>query len=537
MIAGQGSQRVRRRGIAVEDHVREAGSRADVLAMSALLNCLIRELAQPQGGDYLLPAGGERFRVLPGRHPSGPELETGAGWRPLDLDGLVELVCRELRARTGVDNRLLAAEIRDSRDVVAAVLRARKSQDRPGAEAGPGLDGYLRSEQALVAGHRYHPAPKTRGGGAPERWLPYAPEAYAAFPLELLGVPEELLGAVGDTAALDGLWGDRAPAGYRVLPAHPWQLALLGDRPALRDGRVLRLGPTPQRAWATSSLRTVYLPEADLALKFSLDVRVTNDIRRLWLRDLRWLGPVDDLLAKAFADGPAGASVLSDRGYRTIAGPGGEDDEEAFAVLLRDGFGDRPRPLLAAGISEGFPGSPLDALSPGQAVEWWRRYVEQVVPPVLHAYARYGVVLECHLQNVLVGMDREGYPDRVVFRDHEGVKLLRERHGDLLASLGPDVPTPGVSAEHGWQRLVYCLVTNHLLEIAGAVAERCPESAGELWPLAREVFARWGDRPEVGRLLADPTVPAKTNLLLRWLDADGGDSAYTPLANPLATAR
>ena len=524
----------------------EPTDRADALAITALLNCLIRELARPEPSGYLLPHCGERFRVRQDRWPSRPELEcpelecpepecpgpeAAAGrWRALDLDGLVALAARELRARTGVDNPGLPAEIRDSREVAAALLRARGAA--PAAATGPGADPYLRSEQALLAGHRYHPAPKTRGGGPAARWLPYAPEAYASFPLTLLGVPEELLAGDGDTAALDRLWGGRAPEGYRVLPAHPWQLELLGDHAAWAEGRLLRLGATGERAWATSSLRTVYLPEADLSLKFSLDVRITNDIRRLWLRDLRWLAPVDDLLAKAFADGPATASLLADRGYRTV-GPAGADAHEAFAVLLRDGFGPAPRPLLAAGLSEGFPGSPPAGADPVAALDWWRRYVEQVVPPVLHAYLRHGVVLECHLQNVLVGMDRDGLPCRAVFRDHEGVKLVAERHGALLAALGPDVPTPGVPAGNGWQRLVYCLVTNHLLEIAGAVAEGRPGLAAELWPLAREVFTRYREHPEVRELLAAPTVPAKTNLLLRWLDADGGDSAYTPLANPL----
>jgi len=526
--------------------VGEATGRADALAVTALLNCLIRELARPEQGGYLLPGCGERFRVRWDRWPSGPELRQPGGWRALDLDALVRLAARELRARTGVDNAVLAAEIRDSRDVAAALLRARdrdrdrvrdrvRDRDRDlAAAAEPSGDPGLRSEQALLAGHRYHPAPKTRGGGPPAHWLPYAPEAYACFPLTLLGVRADLLTGDGDTAVLDRLWGDRAPAGYRVLPAHPWQLELLGEhgQSALRDGRLLRLGRTGERAWATSSLRTVYLPEPDLALKFSLEVRVTNDVRRLWLRDLRWLSTVDDLLAKVFADGPATASMLADRGYRTV-GPAGAEAHEAFAVLVRDGFGPAPHPLLAAGISEGFPGSPLEALTPERAVEWWRCYVEQVVPPVLHGYLRHGVVLECHLQNVLVGVDQDGYPSRAVFRDHEGVKLVAERHRALLASLGPDVPTPGIPADRGWQRLVYCLVTNNLLEIAGAVAERCPGAADELWPLARGVFARYGDHPEVSDLLTAPTVPAKTNLLLRWLNADGGDSAYTPLRNPL----
>jgi siderophore synthetase component len=495
---------------------------ADELAATAVLNCLIRELARPDGDGWLLPASGARFRVAAGRWPLSPERESAGGRQVLDLDGVVALARQELLARTGVDNRTLAAEIADSRDVVAAVLAARP-------EAAPGDDLYLRSEQALVAGHRYHPAPKTRGGGPPSRWLPYAPEARACFPLTLLGVPEELLAGAGDTGAIDRAWGAAAPAGYRVLPAHPWQLELLAGR----DPRLLHLGRTDEPAWATSSLRTVYLPGLDLSLKFSLEVRVTNDIRRLWLRDLRWLAAVDEVLAKAFADAPATASMLADRGYRT-AGLGGEDAYEAHAVLLRDGFGAGPRPLLAAGLSEGFPGSPLDGRDSERALEWWRRYVAQVVPPVLHAYFRHGVVLECHLQNVLVGMDADGLPGSAVFRDHEGVKLVAEQHGPLLASLGPDVPTPGVSAAHGWQRLVYCLVTNHLLEIAGAVAERHPRLAAELWPVARGVFADYGAQPELRELLSAPEIPAKTNLLLRWLGADGGDSAYTPLRNPLA---
>jgi siderophore synthetase component len=500
---------------------------ADLVALTGLLNCLVRELAQStDDGALVLPASGAVVRVAPGRWPSAPELRTAGGWQPLDLAGLIAVTERELEARTGVRNTTLAAEIRDSREVVAALLAAR-------AAARPADDLYLRSEQALLAGHRHHPAAKTRGGGPPGEWLPYAPEAYAAFPLRLLGVREDLLAGEGDSGAVDALWGERAPEGYRVLPAHPWQLQLIGDHPAGRDGRVIDLGVTAERAWATSSVRTVYLPEADLSLKFSLDVRITNDIRRLWLRDLRWLALVDELVAKAFADAPAGASMLADSGYRT-AGVGGEDAYEAYAVLVREGFGAGARPLLSAGLSEGFDGSPLAGLAAeARAVEWWRRYVERVVPPVLHAFFQHGVVLECHLQNVLVAMDADGMPSRAVFRDHEGVKLLTEQHAELLASMGPAVPTPGVDAGYGWERLVYCLVTNHLLEIAGAVAERCPAAAEELWPQARKIFQRFTDHPEIRDLLAAPSVPAKTNLLLRWTGADGGDSTYTPLANPL----
>ncbi|WP_431945570.1 IucA/IucC family protein [Actinacidiphila sp. bgisy167] len=513
----------------------DAWERAEALSATALLNCLLREVAEAAGEDggrlvHRLPATGRLLRTRPGRRPTGPELRTRDGWRPLPLEGLVEVASAELTARTGVTAPGLPAEIADSRDVLAALLEARDRTPPP-------ADPYLRSEQALVAGHRYHPAPKSRGGGPPESWLPYAPEAHASFPLTLLAVRADLLAGEGDTAVLDRLYPD-VPGGYRVLPAHPWQLALLGDLPAFHDGRLLRLGRTAVPAVPTASLRTVYLPEADLFLKFSLDVRITNDIRRLWRHDLRWLGPVDEVLR-----GVPEADVLSDRGYRTAA-LGGRDPYEALAVLVREGFGGHVRPgltpLLAAAVAEGYEGSPLAApgLTARDTLAWWEAYLRQVVPPVLHAYLRHGVVLECHLQNVLVAVDADGLPGQALFRDHEGVKLVEERHRELLRRRRrPDAAGPGVDAAHGWERLVYCLVTNNLLEIAGAAAERHPGLTPALWARARRFLQEWaaghGDPAPLRELLAAPHIPAKTNLLLRWTEADGAAARYQPLPNPL----
>ncbi|WP_042441985.1 IucA/IucC family protein [Streptacidiphilus jiangxiensis] len=530
-------------------------------AGTALLNCLVRELAEPRRGGasgYRLTGTGRTLSVGQGRWPQPPLAVDGV---PVPgFDALLALVEDEARARTGMDNATLAAEIRDSRDVVATLLAARASTtpaSHEGDRSDPGdrheqhdpYDLYLRSEQALLAGHRYHPAPKTRGGGVPESWLPYAAEAGARFPLTLLGVREDLLGGEGSTGAVDALWGDAAPPGYRVLPAHPWQLDLLRTGPtsapaqaAFADGRLRVLGRTEELVHATSSLRTVYLPDADLALKFSLEVRITNDIRRLWLRDLRWLRPVDEVLASL----PIAPLVLADQGYRTLAGHG-EDGWEAYAVLQREGFARRLRPgltpLLAAGVSEGFAGNPLDGLTAEQAFVWWLRYVELLAPPALDALRDHGVVLECHLQNVLVAVDGEGRPEQVLFRDHEGVKLTVERHGALLSRFGPDVPNPGVTAAKGRDRLLYCLVVNNLSEIAGAITARHPSLADELWPAARRLLTGLGDHAahaahaahaDYADVLDVPHIPGKTNLLLRWLDADGGDSTYTPLPNPLA---
>ncbi|MFC5636014.1 IucA/IucC family protein [Streptomyces bullii] len=511
-----------------DDAASRAGvaERADAYAAAPLLNCLLREVAEPVPGQgpggvrgavtgaggasgapderrvYRLPGGGRLLRVRGTRRPAEPELYRAGAWHRVGHPELVKLVAEELRRYTGVSNHELPAEMIDSREAVAALLTAR-------ARATPPEDPYLRSEQSLVTGHTHHPAPKARGGGPAAGWLPYAPEAHARFPLTLLGLREDTVAEEGDTSALDAL--GTAPPGYRLLPAHPWQLTLAGRglAEAFADGRLVRLGTTTFDVWPTAAIRTLYAPDHDLFLKVSLDVRITNDIRRLWRHDLLGLRRTDAATARALDGGPA--AWLSDRGYRTA-----DFAFEELAVIVRDGFAGRVRPgatpLLAAGLVEGFAGSPLGTAA--DPASWWEAYLAQVVPPALRAFADHGVVLEAHLQNTLVAVDAGGTPVQALFRDAEGVKLL-----------------PEVTRRAGWERLVYCLVVNHLTEVAGALAERHPGL--DPWPAARRELSRHG-LPEAEALLTAPTLPGKTNLLLRWTGADGADARYLPLPNPLA---
>ncbi|MEU2390557.1 IucA/IucC family protein [Streptomyces sp. NPDC007369] len=519
---------------------------ADARSAAPLLNCLLREAADPEGGGvHRLRGSGRLLRVRPGRRPAHPELGTAGGWHPLTHTELVKLVADELLRYTGTANDELPVEMADSREAIAALLAARSAAEPP-------EDPYVLSEQSLVMGHPHHPAPKARGGAPAASWLPYAPEAHARFPLVFLGLREDQVVEEGGPAAADAVDalaalqdGPRPPAGYRLLPAHPWQLELLDGSAAVRaafaDGRLLHLGRGRRDAWPTASVRTLYVPgggegagdggeagdgsgarggaAGDLFVKFSLDVRITNDVRRLWRHDLLKLRRTDAAVEAGFAalrSTGSNAAWLADRGYRTAAFA-----FEELAVLVRDGLRAHAVPgavpVLAAALAEGYAGSPLART--GDPAGWWRAYLRQVVPPVLELFARHGAVLEAHLQNTLVAFDGRGMPVQALFRDAEGVKLL---------------PEPDRAA--AWQRLVYCLVVNHLAEVAGALAEAHPGAAGLVWPAVREEFLRYDAErglPEVAELLAAPALPAKTNLLLRWTRADGADARYIPLPNPL----
>ncbi len=159
---------------------------------------------------------------------------------------------------------------------------------------------------------------------------------------------------------------------------------------------------------------------------------------------------------------------------------------------------------------EGFEDSPLNTLDDPAA--WWTAYLRQVVPPALEAFERHGVVIEAHLQNTVVAVDPAGLPVQALFRDAEGVKLLAE-----------------VSRAAGWERLVYCLSST-----TSPKWPPCWWSASRLEPLARSP-RRTGPPPGARdpRLLASPTLPGKTNLLLAGRARTAGRALSAP-ANPLA---
>jgi siderophore synthetase component len=524
----------------------------ELLGCQALLNCLIREVSGPEDQvrdderGYVLirlprSAGLLRART---RRPSGgigPRLDghcavqDGGAWRPLDCTELATLIAAELTLASGAANEEFVAQVGDSQAALAAITRARSVRD----------SGFIASEQALVAGHRFHPAPKARPGAAAD-WLRYAPEAGARFPLRFLGVRSDVLAEDGDPEALDRLGGPVPPPGYRLLPAHPWQFGLVREtswfRGALAAGLVADLGPGSRPVVPTSSVRTVYDPVADVFCKFSLNVRLTNCVRKSAWYELAGSVLLTSVLSPVFRGFPE-VVLLGEPGYRTAA-LATRDAYEGLAVIVREGVaGALPAgvtPLLAASLTE--PGCALyDWRDEGWLAGWWQAYVRLVAAPVLGAYFSHGVVLEPHLQNVLAGVDASGWPVRVVFRDLEGVKLVTDRHGALLDGLPPGIARGlGYDAGRGWDRVAYCLFVNHLAEIAAAIADRTAEPARferALWRALHDeltIIAKEHDWPSRLRtVLAGVPLPAKANLRVRWARAADREAGYVPVPNPM----
>jgi siderophore synthetase component len=546
----------------------------DLLTAQALLNCLVREVSAPEeqareadGHLIVRLARSDRLLRLTARRPSaglGPRLtgqaalRRGDTWHPVGWEELARLIADELTLATGVSNDEFAAQVRSSHTAITAIAAARAAMGAGVGGTEAAIDRYVSSEQALAAGHRFHPAPKAREGD-PRDWLPFAPEAGARFPLRFLAVHGDALDADGDTAGLDRLGSPAVPPGYHVLPAHPWQLRMLAGRPWLRqafsDRLLIDLGAGPREVAPTSSVRTVYDPVADIFCKFSLNVRITNCVRKNAWYELAGAVAMTGLLGPVFADLAErypGTALLGEPGYRTVS-LAAEEAVEGLSVIVREGLrgclAPGVTPVLAAALAEPpdanaveTAGGLLDGRDPEWLLSWWEAYVQRVAPPVLHALFDHGVVLEPHLQNVLIGVDGDGLPVQAIFRDLEGAKLLTPRHDATLAALKPGVARAlAYDQERGWNRVAYCLFVNHLAEIAAAIADRHPGLADRLepalWDRAHGVlaaFARDHDwPPQLRAVLAGVPLPAKANLRLRWARGADREAAYLNVGNPL----
>nr|WP_246620565.1 IucA/IucC family protein [Streptomyces corallincola] len=581
-----------------------------------------------------LPASGTAL-VVPVRHWSATGWHRFGAPRPaalpdtappLDAVTLAALLARETPApastadggsgSTSAGTGELVARVADSARRTADFVRERRVRPEDGT------DRFLAAEQALVLGHPLHPTPKSREGLTDSEARLYAPELRGAFPLHWLAVAPGLL--AGDSA-----WTERGrpvpatyltrrfaetapdlPEGYGLLPLHPWQareirhrapVAALFDSGALRD-----LGPLGPPWHPTSSVRTVHRTGAPAMLKLSLGLRITNSRRENLRKELHRGVEVHRLLRAGLSGrwraAHPGFDIVRDPAWLAVDGTDGEPLPGLDVMIRHNPFrpGDdvacvaglvSPRPMAAQHDTGGATGEDEDGTrfrsrlavlvarlaartgrpSGAVAAEWFLRYLEQVVRPLLWLDAEAGIALEAHQQNTLLLLDRDGWPAGARYRDNQGYYFRESRRAGLdalLPGIGEHSDT-FVPDEVTDERFAYYLGLNNVLGLIGAFGSQgladerlllaafrrfLADADTEAGADTRESAATGtGGAPDMGpahkrnlrrsplpRLLLDsPVLRCKANLLTRLNGMDElvgpveTQSVYVTIANPL----
>ncbi|MEZ0069220.1 siderophore synthetase component [Streptacidiphilus sp. MAP12-20] len=555
---------------------------------------------------YRSASGWHRFGAA---QLTAPGLHAEAAVRPVDAVTLASLLARSavesVKAAEAADSTAGAslppapppspAHVADLAGRVADSVRRTAqfvAHRRAAAEPGPAVTPFLRSEQALILGHPLHPTPKSREGLGDAEAAAYAPELRGALRLHWFAVDRELVvaaegaaptwaggaelglaGMAATTAELRGEDGPPAPEGMVLLPVHPWQARELSNRPVVRalldEGRVRDLGPAGGLWHPTSSVRTLYRPGTPWMLKLSLGLRITNsrreNLRKELLRGAEVHRLLESGLGAQWRAAHPGFDIVRDPAWIGVDLPGTAEDPSAasgFDVVFRQnpfGAGEQAHCLAGLVAERPWSGGHRSHLAevlhrlaartgrPAQTVatEWFLRYLDAVVLPILWLDGHAGVALEAHQQNSLVVLDQDGWPVGGRYRDNQGYYFRDSAAAALearLPGIGRDSDTfvPDAVAD---ERFAYYLGINHLLGLVGAFGSQGLADEPLLLAALRRFLA--GSAASTGstlpdRLLGTEELRCKANLLTRLHGMDElvgpveTQSVYVAFANPLA---
>ncbi|MFI9615323.1 IucA/IucC family protein [Streptomyces sp. NPDC052023] len=584
----------------------DAHAAAQAAAVENLLRCWVRETSLPapcHGTLHIpLPASGTAL-LVPVHHWSH------TGWHrfglpylaaapeeapPLDAVTLAALLARETPGGdvapgpgAGTD---LVARVADSVRRVGIFIADRR--EPPADEP----DLFLAAEQALLLGHPLHPTPKSREGLTDIEARLWSPEMRCSFPLHWMAVAPSVL-------VTDSAWTERGrvvpaarltahlagadlplPDGYTALPLHPWQMRELrhrSDVAALLDAGVLRdLGAHGSSWHPTSSVRTVYRPHAPAMLKLSLGLHITNSRRENLRKELHRGVEAHRLLrtglAQQWQSAHPGFDIVRDPAWLAVDGPDGSPVPGLDVVIRHNPFtptndvacvagltAPRPHPQPAPSAGCPRPDRPAQRSRLAEVVtqlagrtgrargavaaEWFLRYLEQVVRPVLWLDGEAGVALEAHQQNTLVLLDGDGWPAGGRYRDNQGYYFRASRRAELAARL-PGIGERSdtfVSDEVTDERFAYYLAINNVFGLVGAFGSQHLADERLLLAAFRCFLERAASGPArmrsplPARLLDSPVLRCKANLLTRLHGLDeligpvDTQSVYVTIANPL----
>ncbi len=335
---------------------------------------------------------------------------------------------------------------------------------------------FIEAEQALILGHSMHPLAKNRLGFDADDFFRYSPEfnksfrifyflAHPSIVLEQSAkdisagefVKQHLLKTVLPSSLVEAIEKNKD---WKVIPMHPWQAGYMlkqnVTKELLKSNLLIELGEAGEKEFfATSSVRTVYAKHSDFMYKFSLNVQVTNAERINLPKELYAGTEISKLFSSSWGKNLIAEfpdfCCITDPAFITLSYNGsiingfsttlrsnpftnGNENVTPAASLCQDGIAGIPNRLTH--IVRTYAAK--HEISVGHASKkWFTRYLDILLDPVVKIYNVYGLAIEAHQQNIAVGLDDDGFPKKIYYRDNQGY-FIRESFSETVKALIPD---------------------------------------------------------------------------------------------------
>ncbi len=381
---------------------------------------------------------------------------------------------------------------------------------------------FAQAEQGLLAGHAFHPAPKSHEPFDQQQAQRYLPDFGASFPLRWFAVDKRFL--CGDSLALtlqqrlQRFAAESAPhllAHFTddvwLLPMHPWQADYLLEqawcRQLVEQQMLCDLGEAGERWLPTSSSRSLYSAGCRDMIKFSLSVRLTNSVRTLSVKEvkrgMRLARLAQTSRWQALQARYPTLRVMQEDGWAGLRSAEGVIQEESLMALrdnllfdqadsqtnvlvtLTQAAPDGGDSLLAAAVRR--LAARLNLPLPQAAHCWLDAYCQQVLLPLFSAEADYGLVLLAHQQNILVEMQQD-LPVGMLYRDCQGSGFTRDA-APWLDEIGEAEAENRFSDQQLLRYFPYYLLVNSTLAVTAAMAAAGFDNEENLMIRVRDALA------------------------------------------------
>jgi spermidine-citrate ligase len=501
----------------------------------------------------------------------------------LDYITMITILCREisLSYKKSVDIDELMLRVILSKKNIELIIKQRI--DEIDSVYKPNRN-FIESEQSLLLGHLLHPTPKSRQGMTDSEQLIYSPEVKGSFQLDYFRAHSSLIyesSSLAESATSlikDELTRDTSVSkefkevycgndDYSLIPMHPLQSQYLLKKQKVQDwinnGLLEYLGPVGSEYSPTSSVRTLYNINSKFMYKFSLNIKITNSLRTNHLKELERGVEVSQLLNTELGDWLTNESpnfhIIQDPAFITLMD---EDEEIGFEVMLRENLftpGQDTNVTLLAGLTQdhvmgknNYLYNIISGISQRESrsieevsIDWFTKYLEISLKPILTLYLKHGIALEAHQQNSLVKLEK-GYPSDFYYRDNQGYYYC-ESMSMYLKKLYPELSKKShtiCSDAIADERIGYYFLFNHLFGLINAfgtsglineeiLLEQLRATLVSLKPFNRE------SSKVIDNFMEKKILPCKANLMTRFYDMDElvgkleNQSVYVNVRNPL----